>query len=259
MRSIFNGEILILNNLLKSFGYFTRPGFKLFFFLPALVAICIGLALMVAGLFYLPKYFFLLNQLLLDFAPKTFPFLSHWLAILVTFATASLLIAFFFLSLKYVVLITMSPIMGVLTEKVYQIEQFKMQHTLISKRIWRCVQLNIRLIISEILITLLIITVCFFTGTSFLLPIILFVVQSYFVGCALIDFNLEIEGYSYRDSKLFFSANKWFCFGNGAIFMLLLAIPIIGILLACFVGCINCALSYNQYQQQINTSEIPHL
>lgn len=80
-----------------------------------------------------------------------------------------------------------------------------------------------------------------YTGWLFLLglipvfglaiPILIFLVQSFYAGFGNLDYTLE-KFYDVKGSKRFSQKHRWLAVGNGTIFLLLLGVPVLGLFFA---------------------------
>ena len=62
-------------------------------------------------------------------------------------------------------------------------------------------------------------------------PFILFAIQAFYMGFGNLDYSLE-KYYGIGDSKKFSQNHRWLAVGNGAVFLSLLAIPVLGLFFA---------------------------
>jgi CysZ protein len=63
------------------------------------------------------------------------------------------------------------------------------------------------------------------------IPIILFAIQAFYSGFGNMDYSLE-KYYGIADSKKFSQKHRWLAVGNGAVFLSLLAVPVLGLFFA---------------------------
>ncbi len=140
---------------------------------------------------------------------------------------------FFFMSslFKYATLIVLSPFLSFLSEKVereetglspdFELHQF-------FKDILRALRINLLNFIKETLLTLALALLAFIPLVGLASPILIFVVQSYFLGYGLMDYNAERWLWSFRDTDQWMRRNKGAVATVGLIFHALFLIPIIG-------------------------------
>lgn len=137
---------------------------------------------------------------------------------------------------KYLLLICVSPFMGPLSAKVEEIitgvsneSKFSLKQT--SYEIIRGIRLSLRNIVRELSLTLLLVILGLIPlFTVFVTPII-FLVQSYYAGFSNLDYYLERRA-NLKQSISYVKRNRGMAIGNGAGFMLLLLIPVLGLFLA---------------------------
>ena len=146
----------------------------------------------------------------------------------------------------YLVLIVMSPILSILSEKVDKILTNKI-YPFSAEQTMRDVVRGVILALRNLFIELLIIFSLFMIGllpiigwlSSLLSPFILFIVSSYFYGFSFLDYSNERNKRNIKQSVILIKQHKGMAIGNGLIFSIVLLIPIIGTFLAGFVAVIS--------------------
>jgi|TARA_R110002012_G_scaffold301704_3_gene502113 CysZ protein len=135
---------------------------------------------------------------------------------------------------KHIIMAFSAPFMSPVSEKIeaYLSKDLCHQHrkTNFSEQLARGIRLNMRNLIKELLITIPLLFLKFIPGVNVFSTISLFLTQSYYAGFGNMDYTLE-RHYNYRDSVKFVNNHKGLAIGNGAIFMLFLLIPVIGVIL----------------------------
>lgn len=143
---------------------------------------------------------------------------------------------------RYIVMIIASPFMGTLSEKVESImtgrPPAKVPPGQMVKDIVRGIRIALRNIIREVLVTIIL------TLAGFIIPVIgsvvstvlVFVVQAYFAGFGNIDYTLERKKFTIKDSVAFVNTNRGMAIGNGAGWLVLMLIPVLGWFLAPVLG-----------------------
>lgn len=153
---------------------------------------------------------------------------------------------------KYLVLIIVAPLMGPLSEKVeaildetYEEPAFSIKR--ITREAIRGLRINLRNIIREILLTILLLILGLFPlFTLFSAPAI-FLLQAYYAGFGNMDYFLE-RHCGIRESVRFVRKNKGLAIGNGTIFLLLLMIPVLGLFIAPALAAVSATVeSYKRY------------
>lgn len=203
---------------LKLWRYFTIP-----------IIISLLTALIVASLAYslsdnIGHYF--ANFWKWEFGKETFEILS-------TFLSGLLIIVIGLVLYKHIVMALSAPFMSPVSEKIENYikgESHQHRNTSFQEQLIRGVRINVRNLIREILLTILIILFGFIPIIGVLSTILLFLVQAYYAGFGNMDYTLE-RHFRYKESILFVKKNKGLAIGNGIVFMLFLLIPVIGVLL----------------------------
>ena len=168
--------------------------------------------------------------------------------------TVVLSLLVFFFTFKYVVFIVMAPLLSLVSQKLEK----RMLGTVrdsgmnLFQEFLRGLRLALRNIVREILITLvLVIAGLIFPFLSWMTTALIFVVQAYYAGFGNMDFTLE-RYYNTQQSIQYVKTRRGFAIGNGSVFLALLALPLIGILLAPFLGAISAAYVEIQRHQGLN-------
>ena len=141
-----------------------------------------------------------------------------------------------FLVYKYIVMVIVSPFMSLLSEEIERKlsnntnkTSFSIQ-TFISDLI-RGLRIALGNLIKELGLTAVVLIIGLFPIATIAVPPLIFLIQAYYAGFGNLDYFLERHA-SVSESKYFVSKNKGLAIGNGAVFLGLLFIPIVGLFLA---------------------------
>lgn len=177
-----------------------------------------------------------------DFLANFYPWEwgADYVKTFLAYVSGGLILVTGFLLFKYILLILISPFMGPLSAKVEtiitnrdEISRFSIKQ--VSYEMVRGLRIASRNITREILITLFLLLLSLIPlFTVFITPII-FLVQAYFAGFANFDYFLERRT-NVPQSVRYIKQHRWQAAGNGAAFLLLLLIPIIGLFFAPVLG-----------------------
>jgi CysZ protein len=167
-------------------------------------------------------------------------FVIVWIAVLFIFWTLN----------KYIVLIVLSPMLAILSERTEELltgTRFPFSMTQMLSDTFRGVIIAIRNMILELFIVLLFTVLGIFIPIiSPLLFLILFIVSAYFYGFSMMDYINERHKLSVREGVNFIRRNRGLAFANGAIFDLLMRIPVVGTTFAPILGCVGATLAVHQ-------------
>ena len=130
----------------------------------------------------------------------------------------------------HVVLILMSPILAIVSEKTESILEgneypFTLKQLLID--IVRGIRISIRNSAFEMLFIVLLFGLSFVPLLGLGTSPILILVSAYYYGFSFIDYNLERKQYTVSESVNYMKKNRGIVMGNGIVFALVLAIPLI--------------------------------
>jgi CysZ protein len=152
-----------------------------------------------------------------------------------------LVIAVTLLIFKYIALIVSAPFLGPLSEKIESLvtgqaaPKFSLKDMAVDTA--RAVRISLRNIVRELFWTLVVMIVLGITGIgAFLSPVLLFVIQSYYAGFGDMDPALERRRYNVKQRVAFVRSHKGLAIGNGAVFVLLMFVPILGWFMAPALG-----------------------
>ena len=143
-------------------------------------------------------------------------------------------------SLKYLLLIIMSPIMSFMSDSIerqmndnYVSPKFTMR-TLISDLI-RSLKINLRNLSKELLITIVLLVLSLFPGAAVVTTPLIFLVQAYYAGFGLLDYWME-RHYRVSDSIGYVRERRLDAVGIGTVYLGMLLIPFIGAVIAPVLG-----------------------
>ena len=142
----------------------------------------------------------------------------------------------------YIVIIFLSPVFAILSEKVESIltgNEFPFVFNQFLKDIWRGVRLALRNLVIELMLTLVLFVLSFIPVVGFFTGITLFFISAYFYGFSFIDFSLERKRMNIKDSVAFVKTNKGLAIGNGTVFSLVLLIPFVGVMISSFLSIVS--------------------
>lgn len=156
-------------------------------------------------------------------------FITQWF-------TFILLTVLYFILLKYIILIIGGPFMSPFSERIEQIIRGSHPTARFSpaqfvKDMMRALRLNVRNLIKEIGWTLLLLILSLFAVLAPFSSIALFLVGAFYAGYGNLDFTME-RHLNYKESVGFVKRHKGVALGNGIGFMVLFAIPVLGIFIA---------------------------
>ena len=142
--------------------------------------------------------------------------------------------------MKYIVLVLMSPVMSMISERTEEKltgRQFPFEWGQFFKDIWRgvliagrnfAIEMFIVLAVWSVNIVLLITVPPLGMVTSVIGGVFTWIVGAYFYGFATMDYTNERRRLSVKESVAFIRQNKGIAIGNGMVFAALMWVPIIG-------------------------------
>jgi len=160
---------------------------------------------------------------------------SDWFVWILLLITSAILF-------KYIMLIISAPIMSMVSEKIElhgtgrKSPSFSLGEAI--KSMIRGARVALRNITRELLFTGILLLMGLIPVVGLISAALIFAVQAYYAGFGNFDFYME-RHFNVRDSVKFVRRNRGLAFANGAIFLGILAIPVIGVFLApilCAIG-----------------------
>ncbi len=138
-----------------------------------------------------------------------------------------------FMLMKYILLILMSPLLSIVSEKAEKHMTGLVGGAGFSfaRSASRSVRINLRNLVKETIFTILLLIVGLVPGINILVLPLIFIVQAYFTGFGIMDFYLE-RHFTFGQTIPIVYNNKWAAVALGTIFMTLFFIPVVGVIVA---------------------------
>jgi CysZ protein len=151
-----------------------------------------------------------------------------------TIISAIIIIALGLILFKHIIMALSAPFMSPVSEKIEAhlrgTSQIASHRSSFMSQLWRGIRINGRNLFMELLITIPILFLKFIPVINIFSTALLFILQAYFAGFGNMDYTLE-RHLSYKESINFVRKNRALAIGNGAGFLLLLIIPLVGVIL----------------------------
>lgn len=132
---------------------------------------------------------------------------------------------------KYATLILLSPFLSFLSEKVEKEElgiEVPFSVAQVLNDIIRALQINLLNFLKEMGLTAMLAIFAFIPFLGLLSPFLVLLVQAYFLGYGLMDYNAERWQFSFRDTEKWMRKNRAAVITVGLLFYGLFLIPILG-------------------------------
>jgi CysZ protein len=170
-----------------------------------------------------------LSASLASYLLEMLPYQPEWATLVLTwllkFAGWFVVVQFY----KYIILIFLSPVLSVLSEKIEMHESGGQQISENSfwKSLPRSLKINSINLVKELALTCLLFLLSFIPGMLLFTGPLMLLTQFYFIGFGILDFYFE-RYLSYRATKEEVWSNLFFTLLTGCIFLFLFALPVIG-------------------------------
>jgi CysZ protein len=160
------------------------------------------------------------------------------------------LLLFYFALFKYLFLIFFSPLFAFLHLRIVAIQQgipFIWHKEDYLKLVMRSIVVNLNNMLWQTVYLIPIVLVCTLPVVGWFTPLFTILMESYYLGFAMMDFGLATEKHNRNFAAAYLNSHKGLPTGNGIVFYLLHLIPIIGWITAPF---------YALVAAHLNTQEI---
>jgi len=228
-----------VKSYLDAFKFVFNNGLWVYFFYPVIIAIL----MFIGGYALIEMLSEEIEAMVMGYFESD---ATGWTSILTGFLSFFIGIAFkilfFFIYStfsKYILLIVMSPIMALLSEKTDEIitgnkYPFKMEQFV--RDVFRGIAIALRNMFIEFGIIIGSFFFMWIPVVGWLMPIVLLIISYYYYGFSMIDYTSERRRLKIKESIRYIRNNKGLAIGNGFIFALLFSIPLFGGMLASVVA-----------------------
>lgn len=180
---------------------------------------------------------------------------SNWLGFFITMGSFWLwftLLLFYFALFKYVFLIFFAPLFAYLHLRIVAIQEvipFKFNQKEYLKLVLRSIKVNLNNMLWQTVYLIPIVLVCTLPVLGWFTPLFTILLESYFLGFAMMDFGLATEKQNKSLSSNYLSSHKGLPIGNGIVFYLLHLLPIIGWVTAPFYALVAAHLNTQEIKE----------
>ncbi|MEY3538586.1 MAG: hypothetical protein RL188_3 [Bacteroidota bacterium] len=180
---------------------------------------------------------------------------NNWLGFFITMGSFWLwftLLLFYFALFKYVFLIFFAPLFAYLHLRIVAIQEsipFKFKQKEYLKLVLRSIKVNLNNMLWQTVYLIPIVLVCTLPVLGWFTPLFTILLESYFLGFAMMDFGLATEKQNKSLSSTYLSSHKGLPIGNGIVFYLLHLLPIIGWVTAPFYALVAAHLNTQEIKE----------
>ena len=151
-----------------------------------------------------------------------------------TIISGIIILAIGLIFFKHIIMALSAPFMSSVSEKIEVhlrgTSEVTTRNSTFMSQLWRGIRINGRNLAMELVITAPILLMKFIPIVNIFSTALLFLLQAYYAGFGNMDYTLE-RHLSYRKSIEFVRKNRAIAIGNGAGFLLLLLVPVIGVIM----------------------------
>ena len=237
---MLNGIFLGINSFFQSFAAIPKYGLWRYVFASGLLSCAVGY-----GIF---KFIWKQSDRLGDWLASFYKWErgSEFVASASDWAIWIIMIVLCLILFKYIMLVLSAPIMSMVSEKIEVARTggkpvpFSVSHTIQS--LVRGLRIALRNITKELFLTVLLLLFGLVPIIGLASAVLIFLVQANYAGFGSCDFYME-RHFSVKQSVRFIRKNRGIAIANGAIFLGLLAIPVVGFFLAPILSAIGATLA----------------
>lgn len=163
-----------------------------------------------------------------------------------------ILLLFYFSLFKYLFLIIGSPVFAYLSEKTDSIirgREFPFNFRQLMTDLVRAVRIAFRNMLWQSVYFITILILSFIPVVGWISPVITWLVECYYFGFSMLDYNSERNKLSAQASIEFIGHHRGLAIGNGLVFYLMHLVPIVGWLFAPGYAVIAATLSLHKAEQ----------
>lgn len=184
---------------------------------------------------------FVLSEIAVQWVENTAgaDFIPTWVSWAFAFVLRFVLVMLYFTIYKQVVLVVLAPLLALLGEALdsrLSGREFPFSVRQLIKDSWRGVRLAVRNLITELLLTAVLVGFAFVPIVGLISPLMIFLLQAYFVGFSLLDYGLERDKLGVAESKRYLKDRKLLCVGVGLYHNGLFLLPLVGWIFAPVLG-----------------------
>ena len=173
-----------------------------------------------------------------DFGRNIIGKVSSWIS-------SGIVLFIFWFIFKYIVFIVLSPLLSFISEDIESqydgTDPIPFTYKKMMHDVFRGFRLALRNLSRELFYTIVLLLLGLIPVFTIFSAIGVFLIQAYYAGFGNMDFYLE-RRFSVGESVRFIRKRKLAAIGNGSVFLLLLTVPILGIMVAPFLGAISATL-----------------
>ncbi|MCS5421594.1 MULTISPECIES: EI24 domain-containing protein [Psychrilyobacter] len=214
------------NNYMKAFKFIGQNNLKKYYLIPGIINI-----ILITLFYFLSKF---IGGALVEFANNLLGGdLNSFIQFILKFIIYLTIFAVYYLLYKTLILIVLSPFLSYISERTESIITGKEFNFSFKENLYfvkRGIIVTTKSFLRELVMTCIILLLFFIPLVNTIIPILLFMVQSYYIGFSFIDYTLERHDFQTGTDVI--RQNPIFFLINGGLFTILLFVPLIGIFVA---------------------------
>jgi CysZ protein len=163
-------------------------------------------------------------------------FLAVFLQVLFRIVFYVILFFVYFMVFRYLVLIILSPLLAIVSEKTEKLltgKEYPFRLGYLIKDVLRGVGVATRNLFVELTFLIVLFFLSYIPVIGYICPVLIFFITCYYYGFSMMDYSNERYRLSIRQSARFVRKNRGFAMANGMIFYLVFFfVPLIGFVVA---------------------------
>jgi len=166
-----------------------------------------------------------------------------------------LLIVMLYLKLfRYIVLIFFAPMLAFISDKIQELSTGKKKPFGINqftRDVVRGISIAVKNLVLEMIVTTCIILLSFALPIlAVFAPFLIYIVESYYFGFAMLDYRNEFVMLSAKESRQLINHHRGLVLGIGAMFNFMLFVPFLGVLVAPVLSVVAGGLAFNEVDKR---------
>ena len=139
----------------------------------------------------------------------------------------------------YIVMIIMSPVYSILSEKIeshFTGKQYLFSWSVFFHDVIRGILISLRNMFLQTFLSIILFILSFIPVVSLMTPFLMLILTSYFYGFSFLDYAIERRCANVKSSVRFVHSKFWETIGIGSVFTLALMLPIMNVFVCSFVS-----------------------
>lgn len=224
-----------------------------------LFSVCLYLVVFIISL--IPIYFIAIKLMdfihhipLIEYIKEKFSYFSFLLTLfnISVYISIAYTISYIY---KYIFLAIASPLYAYISDKVYEIifqQSIPFSLPIFIKNVLRGIRISLINVVRQSFFFILLMLLSFIPLVGIMFVFLNILMEAYYYGFSMIDYNCERENYSVSKSRHLIYTHKWNAISIGFPLWLSLAVPIVGTIFIAPLSCIASTILFYEKKWHLN-------